>query len=119
MESKDLVVIFEGEPMYAISEELLDNQDAWENLEELKETHWLKLLFYQMIEETNDLAELKELGLDLEQIEYHLQRLWNFSEDYRFHRSWEYPKCYCPKMDNMDMYPYQRVTTQCCPLHGK
>ena len=51
--------------------------------------------------------------------EFALQKLWGFSEDYKFHRFWDMEGCKCPKMDNDDSYPTgYYVTIEDCPLHG-
>jgi hypothetical protein len=51
--------------------------------------------------------------------EYALQRLWGFPEDPKYHRSYYYPQCTCPKIDNEDMRgtPY-RVYDASCPIHN-
>jgi hypothetical protein len=117
--SEQLVVYFNEQPIYMMNKRLLDQQNCWSNLEAIKETHWLKLLFYEMIRETNDPVELKELAKDITECEFELQSLWGFTKDAKFHRFWETPKCICAKMDNEDAYPtgYYSITLS-CPLHG-
>ncbi len=115
MTVKDL----DGKEVFLLNKHLFDRQLCWENLEAIKEVHALKLLFYAVIEETTDRKLLKELALDITLCEFELQRLWKFTEDVKFHRFWEVPKCVCPKLDNNDNYPtgYYMVSTT-CPLHG-
>ena len=52
--------------------------------------------------------------------EYHLQELWGFPKDSKYHKFWEMAGCTCPKMDNEDAYPtgyyYKSLD---CPLHGE
>lgn len=49
-----------------------------------------------------------------------LQQLWQFKVDDKYIKTWWYPKCTCPKMDNDDAYPtgYYYVNTS-CPIHGE
>jgi len=114
-----LVVTYNGKERYILSKRLIDQQNCWSNLEEIKEAHWLKLMIYEMIEEETDPKMLKSLAQDLTEIEYYLQELWKFDRDSNFHMFWEYPKCQCPSMDNRDMYPYRQVINLGCPLHGE
>ena len=108
---------YDGNEEYVLNKALLDIQNAWDNLEQLKEVHAFKLLLYSMIEETNDSRLLKEFAKDIELCEFELQRLWGFTEDAKFHRFWETPKCTCPKMDNRDGYPHILYVNLECPLH--
>lgn len=117
--SAELVVEFNGKPVYMMNKRLLDQQNCWSNLEDIKEVHWLKLMFYEMINKTDNPIELKDLVKDVEQCEFELQKLWKFTVDAKFHRWWEYPKCSCPKIDNNDNYPtgYYIIDLSCL-LHG-
>lgn len=117
--SEQLVVYFNDRPMYMMNKRLLDQQNCWNNLEDIKETHWLKLLFNEMITETDNPKELKELAKNITECEFYLQELWKFSKDSKFHRFWDISKCQCPKFDNEDAYPYGHYTINLsCPLHG-
>lgn len=100
-----LVVFYEGQPKIMLNKALLDQQNCWENLEAIKEVHWLKLMFNELIRETNSLKELKELVKDITECEFELQRLWGFPEDIKFHKFWLTSGCTCPKLDNEDIYP--------------
>lgn len=109
----------EGKERFILNKRLLDAQLCWGNLEAIKAAHTLKLLFYTMIEEETNPAMLKELSQDITECEFELQKLWHFTEDAKFHRFWETPKCVCPRMDNEDAYPTgYYVTNLSCPLHG-
>lgn len=114
---QDLVVNYNGKEVLMLNKALLDQQNAWDNLEEIKETHWLKLVICEMVQETEDASELKSLAQDLTEIEFYLQELWGFPKDIKFHRFWEYPKCECPKFDNLDAYPYASYISSNCRLH--
>lgn len=118
--SEKLVVTYEGREIWLMNKRLLDQQMCWENLEAIKEVHWLKMLFFHLIEDTKDPIELKELAKDLTECEFELQRLWKFPLDKKFHRFWDYHKCECPKMDNDDAWPTgYYVVAGNCPLHGE
>jgi hypothetical protein len=107
-----------GEPKYILNKRLLDHQNCWRNVPEIIAAHELKLVIYDLMHETNNIQELRSLAADIQEIEFHLQRLWNFPEDVRYHRFWETPKCKCPTFDNMDAYPYQQYFSGTCVLHG-
>lgn len=109
----------DGTVAYIMNWFLLNRQQCWENLEDIKETHQLKLIIYDLIRETEDPDLLKSLAQDLTEIEFHLQELWKFPRDANFHRFWEYPKCTCPKLDNADDYPHMQHINLGCPLHGE
>lgn len=115
---EELTVYYKSNVGIVLNKRLLDNQNAWSNLDAIKDAHWLKLMVYEMLEETSDRDTLKSLGNDLTEIEFELQDLWGFPLDANYHRFWEYPKCTCPKMDNADWYPHRSVIQKDCPLHG-
>ena len=117
MKQDTLVFEYSG-VKYRLNENLVNRQKAWNNVEAIKETHWLKHVIYDMIRETDDAKLLKSLAQDLTEIEYELQGLWNFPYDANYHRFWEAPKCTCPVIDNQDVYPYMHYRTLNCPLHG-
>lgn len=58
--------------------------------------------------------------LALEQIEFSMQRLWEFEESSAHHTWWyQIPGCTCPKLDNQDMMGIdQRIISCDCPFHG-
>lgn len=113
-----LTVYYNDIPQFILNKRLLDQQNAWGNLEDIKETHVLKLIIYDVIRSTKDPATLKSLVVDLTLIEFELQRLWGFLLDSNFHRFWEAPKCQCPTLDNEDLYPCRSLISTHCPLHG-
>ena len=68
---------------------------------------------------TDDKSSLKSLFAAWTENEFHLQRLWKFTEDANYHKWWYVPKCTCPKLDNNDAYPYgYYVKSTNCPVHG-
>lgn len=57
----------------------------------------------------------------LESLEYVMQLLWGFEQDYNYHTWWLKAKdCECPKLDNMDpmYYGAGKIITGSCPVHG-
>lgn len=120
MTDKDLIVYYCGKPKVKINSRLLDKQKCWDNLEEIKELHVQKFCINDLILNTDNKIELKELCKNITECEFKLQELWGFPKDKNFHRFWETPKCTCPKMDNEDAYPtgYYAINMQCI-LHGE
>ncbi len=116
---EQLTVTFNNAPVLMLNKALLDQQNCWENLEAIKEVHWLKLVLHSIIMETQDSSLLQDLARDITECEFELQRLWKFTRDSKFHRFWDTPKCQCPKIDNNDWYPTGHyIINQSCPLHG-
>src|SRR5271166_2319671 len=98
--TKSLIVEYNGLPAVILNKELLDKQNAWNNLEQIKAAHWLKIMIQEMMVESDDLSFIRALVNDLTVVEYELQQLWGFPLDPTFHRFWEYPKCSCPVLYN-------------------
>jgi hypothetical protein len=115
----NLVVIFNGKPVFKLNRKLLDIKDCWDNLEKIKATHEIKLMVYEAIKNEKDPDVLKSHANHLTQLEFKLQELWGFSQNAKFHRFWDTPKCKCAKIDNEDAYPtgYYSISGN-CPLHG-
>jgi hypothetical protein len=101
-----------------------------EQLENLKAIHEIKLELFRLMGialaeylRDGDATELKSGAHLLEQIEFALQRNWNFSEDTGMHEWYLAPGCRCPKMDNAERrFPNApgslRVINGDCPIHG-
>ena len=46
--------------------------------------------------------------------------LYGEEEDICFHRFWETPKCTCPKIDNIEIYPNEnQIFNKDCIIHKK
>jgi hypothetical protein len=99
---------------------ILTNNVPSENCDILVDLHFLKALAYRDIENTSDLAELKQLGTLLTAIEFGMQQAWNFpiNETYHVH-GLRNSKCTCPKIDNFESLGYCRIVSGDCPLHGE
>lgn len=102
-----------------LNKRFIDQQDAWNNLEDIKAAFYTKYMLFDLIDNCTDSAMLKEYAKDLQALEFCIQGLFNFDEDARFHRFWEVPKCSCPKMDNADAWGTDySIVDKNCVLHG-
>ena len=109
----------DGKYAYMLNKRLLDQRNCWNNIKDLVRLHELKLYIHGLIKEETNSFTLRKYTEDLTLIEFELQKLWGFSEDKKFHRFWDTPKCDCPKLDNEDNYPYGHYLINfSCPLHG-
>lgn len=96
-----------------------ENNVSLENQEKL-------LIAYQELNEIMERAkqadsdeECKVIVVELEQLEFTLQLLWNFSEDSNFHSYWNrLSGCECPKLDNQECFGHHRIINMSCKFHG-
>jgi hypothetical protein len=86
----------------------------------LIESHQLKNVIFTMAKNTENIETLKMLAKIFDELEFEQQRLWGFPLDPNHHYFWDFPKCTCPKIDNMDSLgtPY-RVHSGGCLIHGE
>lgn len=116
---KDLTVMH-GKKGIILNKMLLQRQNAFQNLNQIKELHKTRLMIEDAMESTNDPEILRALDDAYTKTEFALQDQWGFPRDAKFHRFWERPKCGCPTMDNSDAYPSGRyVISGGCPVHGQ
>ena len=88
------------------------------NLIKLKNCLLEKLKLYDIIENYDD--NLSDFYKKLTDIEYNMQLLYGESENILFHRFWETPKCTCPKVDNLEIYPSKKpIFDKNCLIHKK
>jgi len=88
------------------------------NLNKLKNCLIEKLKIFDIIENSDD--NLKSYYKKLTDNEYNMQLLYGEDEDISFHRFWETPKCTCPKIDNIEIYPSKTpIFDNNCKIHGK
>lgn len=114
-----LVVTHRGKERILINKRLLDQQNCWENLEEIKALHKTRLELEDIMKRTKSPKSLKTLDKLYTCLEYKLQDLWGFDQNSTFHRHWTRPKCKCPSMDNEERYPTGvYIVNQTCPLHN-
>ncbi len=113
-----LIVYHHDKVVLQLNENLLTTQHAWDNLDELKVAHELRLVIEELMGETSSNALARSLYADWTIIQFELQRLWNFKENAMYHRHWTLPKCTCPKYDNEDAFPHHKYISGNCVLHG-
>lgn len=90
------------------------------NLTKLKNCLKEKLKIYDIIEKSESNDNLQQYYKKLTDIEYNMQLLYDEEEDITFHRFWETPKCTCPKIDNLELYPTDKpIFDDNCPIHKK
>lgn len=120
MKLKNSVNIFNKVPV-SINTRLVSTQGVnEESVENIIKLHKLRSCYCSLMSVTDDKEKLRQLAHFITQIDYQLQKLWNFSQDYLYHRFWELPKCECPKSDNIDTYGTgHRYINPNCPLHGR
>lgn len=84
--------------------------------------HERKNILFKVMSDLNPVEQKQELqlcALELQEIEFAMQRAWRFAEDADRHTWWfQAPHCRCPSMDNSDPIMPNRITVQNCPLHG-
>ena len=114
----DLTVEYEDKGI-KINHHLLDKQDCWDNLDNIKDLHAARLRLEVVMEITDDPVVLRKCDEVYTAIEFALQGQWGFPLDKNFHRFWKRPKCRCPRFDNEERYGTKwAITQEDCPLHG-
>lgn len=110
-----------GNEKSIVNKRLLDQQNAWSNLEKIKAKHYERILIYTEMENIKRDNKLLRLYDELcTELEFELQGLWKFDRDINFHMFWQRPQCSCPKLDNQDRYPHGHyIINDECPLHGR
>ncbi len=93
------------------------------DIEDIISTHRMRVSVFMDMEamREDDVEELRTGANVVEQLEFHLQRLWHFKEDKNYHSWWfKVPHCRCPKLDNADpMYFGHRIFVEGCPIHWR
>jgi len=89
-----------------------------ENVDKIKACLYEKLIIFDTI--LNSKTNLKSYYKKLTNIEYNMQILYGEEEDISYHKFWETPKCTCPKINNIEIYPSKKpIFNDDCPIHGK
>ena len=88
---------------------------------ELREIYLSMYKIFEKMEQTESSSTMYNLVLELEKVEFKMQKLFGFPIDRNFHRYWlQSPGCTCGTMDNNDMYGLEfRDIDMNCPVHGK
>lgn len=64
-------------------------------------------------------ADYDVISEQVTELEFELQRLWNFPQDKEFHKYWlSVGHCSCPNLDNLERLGYGRIINLGCPVHG-
>ncbi len=104
------------------NESLADSQELSEEERIQLDAKYEELfdVFDNMKNESLSSKELAALAMQVEGIEYDLQRIWKFEIDPKKHRYWyRVPQCTCPKIDNMDLFGTDmRIFAADCPVHN-
>lgn len=115
IENSDNYLVRYKELRARVEEDRIQND---KNLDKLKNCLIEKLKIYDKIENTK--YKLKTHYKKLTDIEYNMQLLYGEKEDIAYHRFWETPKCTCPKIDNLEIYPSNNpIFDNKCPIHKK
>lgn len=122
-ETKDLNVIVGGRIITRINPLMLDKQNCWDKLEDIKHLHEVKYLLMVEMDSSNSSGMgsdvLKTYAKLITEVEFKLQDAWGFPRNNDYHRFWDLPGCKCPKMDNDDRWPTgYYVINGDCPIHG-
>ena len=88
-----------------------------ENLDKIKNCIIDKLKIYEKIHKSKSKTFYK-CYKQITNIEYNIQTLYGEKENIMFHRFWETPKCSCPKIDNIEIYPQKKYIDKHCIIHG-
>ena len=123
---EDMMEKFDSKDKYLVKyEELRDRVEKKrisnkKNLPKLKSCLVEKLKIYDIIEKSETDDNLQQYYKKLTDIEYDMQLLYGEEEDLSCHRFWETPKCTCPKIDNLELYPSENpLFDKNCSIHKK
>jgi hypothetical protein len=123
---EDMMEKFDAKDKYLVKyEELRDRVEKKrmsnkKNLPKLKSCLLEKLKIYDIIEKSETDDDLQQYYKKLTDIEFNMQLLYGEEEDISSHRFWETPKCTCPKIDNLELYPSGNpLFDKNCPIHKK
>jgi ribosomal protein S15P/S13E len=115
IESKDKYLVKYNEQRDRVDKHRMSNK---KNLSKLKNCLIEKLKIYDLIENSDE--NLEQYYKKLTDIEYNMQLLYGEEEDISKHLFWHTPKCTCPKIDNIEIYPSKNpIFDNKCPIHKK
>lgn len=123
---EDMIEKFDAKDKYLVKyNELRDRVEKKrvsnkKNLPKLKSCLLEKLKIYDILEKSETDDNLDQYYKSLTDMEYNMQILYGEEEDISCHRFWETPKCTCPKIDNLEIYPSTNpIFDKDCPIHKK
>ena len=115
IDSKDKYLVKHKEQRERVDKNRISNK---KNLGKLKKCLSKKLEIFELIENSDD--NLEQYYKKLTNIEYDMQILYGEDEDIEYHLFWQTPKCTCPKIDNLEIYPSKDpILDKNCPIHKK
>jgi len=115
IDSDDKYLVKHKEQRDRVDEDRISNE---KNLGKLKKCLKKKLEIFDLIENSDD--NLEQYYKKLTNIEYDMQILYGEDEDIEYHLFWQTPKCTCPKIDNVEIYPSKEpIFDKNCPIHKK
>jgi hypothetical protein len=115
IESKDKYLVKFKEQRDRVDKHRMNNK---KNLSKLKNCLIEKLKIYDIIESSDE--NLEQYYKKLTDIEYNMQLLYGEEEDISQHLFWQTPKCTCPKIDNIEIYPSKNpIFDDKCQIHKK
>ena len=112
---ENIRVVYGGKTILYLNGRFAHSQQA--DIEKIKKLHIFKHLLF---EKMNTVAEedLPLYNKYVVELEFALQRAWNFPEDLNYHKHWLTPRCTCPKIDNEERYPCGcKIFNLSCPVH--
>ena len=79
----------------------------------------LEALLLSSKDEVLTRADYDVISEQVTDLEFELQRLWNFPQGKEFHKYWlSVGHCSCPPLDNLERLGYGRIINLNCPIHG-
>jgi hypothetical protein len=119
MEYDKYRVEFEDQVTY-LNHKMVERQGVSDaTLELIKQSHVERFKLFKTALATDDVTTLRSLAAQFEELEFRQQELWGFGRNADYHRWFDFPKCTCPKLDNMDrMGTSYRVYSEDCPIHS-
>lgn len=96
-----------------------DQKITFETFCEIILLHKERYDLFEELRKTKDETLMKIIFNQLTEIEYEIQMLWGWQPNAIMHRSYLWPHCKCPTMDNRDAYPVAQYVDKHCPLHGE
>ena len=103
-----------------LNERLIKSQKVTNRgISRIRYLHSKRMIIIQWMEDCDDQYTLRAFAKMVTEIDFELQRSWNFPMDKRFHRFFDLPHCTCPTMDNSERLgtDYQIINMECI-IHG-
>jgi len=107
-----------------LNQKLIEKQKITEEgVIKIKKPHRKKNKLFSKISRWMEEGNDKKIILSakkLKEIEFKMQDVWGFERDSNKHIHWfQNPACSCPTIDNFESFPFRRLYSGDCILHGK